>query len=57
MLNSFMTTRSLSYRKQPISLLFKSVDWFLYIETFVMKELKHAIAHDIQIIIYYKYLL
>lgn len=22
-----------------------------------MKELKHAIAHDIQIIIYYKYLL
>ena len=52
-----MTTRSLSYIKQPICLLFKSVDWFLYIETFVMKELNHAIAHDIQIIIYYKYLL
>ena len=37
--NSFVT-ESLSYRNQPIDLHSKSMDWFLYDNNFVIKELK-----------------
>ena len=41
--------RSLSYRNQCIGLLCKSLDWFLYVRTSVMKELRSNLAKHINV--------